>query len=223
MKITYTTFDDVMIVGDWVTAQTSFGAAILLHMMPADRTSWAAFQQALAARGIDSLAIDLRGHGESIKGPGDRRLDYKSFKIEEHQSSLNDVTEAFGWIRRRGIDPTRVVACGASIGANLALQLLREEPQCAGAAMLSPGADYHGVKALEDVTSILYHQSLWACASEPDDRDSFDCAKALIDAAPVEDKVFVPVKNAGHGTVILEKIPEVAKQLEDWVVRVIQR
>jgi len=221
-RITFTTLDDVQIVGSWMTSQTTYGAALLLHMMPADRTSWALLQAKLAEKGIASLAIDLRGHGESTHGPGDSRLDYKSFKIEEHQSSLNDVTEAFAWIRRRGLESERIVACGASIGANLGLQLLGEEPQCAGAALLSPGKDYHGLLALEDVLRILNTQAIWTCASETDDQDSFECAKELIDTAPSENKIFVPVQNAGHGTAILEKRPDVADQLVNWLFNVIQ-
>ncbi|MCR4278679.1 MAG: alpha/beta hydrolase [bacterium] len=221
-RITYTTFDGVHIVGDWMTSQTTYGAALLLHMMPSDRKSWASFQAKLAEKGIASLAIDLRGHGESDHGQADSRLDYKTFSIEEHQSSLNDVTDAFAWIRRRGLEPARIVVCGASIGANFALQLLGEEPQCAGAALLSPGKDYHGLMALEDVQRLLNTQALWACGSETDDQVSFETAKELIAETPSEEKVFVPVQNAGHGTTIFEKMPEIEYQLADWVLHVIQ-
>jgi len=221
-QIRFQTFDGVTIVGDWVAAPTTLGAALLLHMMPADRKSWLAFQQMLAERGIASLAIDLRGHGESTEGPGDSRINYKNFGEEEHQSSLNDATEAFDWIKRRGFEPSRIAVVGASIGANLAVQLLIEEPAMAGAALLSPGADYHGIKALEDATSVLNHQAVWVTASEEDDQSSFDCANELITRLSSDEKVLVPMKNAGHGTAILEQQPDVAKQLADWVARIVQ-
>ena len=220
-RITYTTFDDVIIVGDWVTAPTTYGAVLLLHMMPADRKSWAKFQTMLTERGLASLAIDLRGHGESTKGPGDTRYDYKGFTDEEHQSSLNDVTEAFRWIRRRGMEPSKIAVCGASIGANLAALLLIEEPEIAGAALLSPGKDYHGLNVLEDAGSVLNHQAVWATGSQGDDQDAYDSAEAYVKVVSSDDKTFVPLENVGHGTTILENNPDIATQLADWLKRII--
>lgn len=221
-RITYKTDDEVTIVADWTAAPTTIGAVILLHMMPANRLSWAGFQGVLAKRGIASLALDLRGHGESTAGPEGATLDYKKFTDEEHQSSLFDVSGAFAWLRRRGFEGPRIALCGASIGANLALQQLLDEPQISGAALLSPGRDYHGTKAQDDVGGVLPHQSLWVAASEGDDQQSFDAAKELHDAAPVDRKTLVPLRNAGHGTAMLTAHPEVAEALADWLRDTIQ-
>ena len=115
-RSSYVTDDCVTIIGDWVTAPTTVGSVILLHMLPATRASWAAFQHTLGERGLASLAIDLRGHGNSVKGPGGKPLDYKKFSEEEHASSIGDVRGAFQWIRSRGIDRERITVAGASLG-----------------------------------------------------------------------------------------------------------
>ncbi|MBI4138969.1 alpha/beta fold hydrolase [Candidatus Uhrbacteria bacterium] len=221
-RITFKTTDGVEIVGDWVTAPTTFGAVVLLHMMPLDRTSWRAFQQALSDRGLASLAIDLRGHGESLESSESGKLDYTTFSDEEHQSSLLDAIGAFDWIRRRGFEPTRISACGASIGANLAVQLLLEQPQMSGAALLSPGSNYHGTNAVSDAASVLDHQGIWIAASEGDDQESFEAAQAVSDAASSTRKTMVPLKNAGHGTAMLQSHPELVANLADWLKETIQ-
>lgn len=220
--ISYKTIDNIKIVGNWVTAPTTFGAVILLHMMPANRKSWAAFQTLLAKQGLASLAIDLRGHGDSIESAEGARLDYAVFSDEEHQSSILDVIGAFDWIKRRGLQADKIAVCGASIGANLALQFLAEEPKLAGAALLSPGENYRGINTLEDVLAVLPSQALWAAASEGDDQPSYTAAQKVIAAAESEKKEFVALKNAGHGTAMLESHPEIATDLAGWLKDLIQ-
>jgi alpha-beta hydrolase superfamily lysophospholipase len=199
-RITFKTLDEVTIVGDWVTAPTTVGAVILLHTMQLNRSSWAAFQAVLAKAGLASLAIDLRGHGESIEGPEGASLDFRNFTDDAQGTTLYDVMGAYEWIARRGIDPERVMLAGASIGANLAIRMLAEEPRIRGAALLSPGKNYHGLNAVTDVESILPHQSLWMAASEGDDQEAFESTKEVYAKAPSELKTFEPLKNAGHGT-----------------------
>ncbi|MEO5927521.1 MAG: alpha/beta fold hydrolase, partial [Patescibacteria group bacterium] len=163
-RVSFKTLDEVTIVGDWVTAPTTIGAVILLHTLQLNRLSWAPFQVSLAKVGLASLAIDLRGHGESSQGPEGSNVDFKDFTDEDHETALYDVMGAFAWIQRRGIDPERITICGASIGANLAIQMLAEESRIRGAVLLSPGKDYHGLDATFDITSILPHQAVWMTA-----------------------------------------------------------
>ncbi|MCI0479374.1 alpha/beta hydrolase [Candidatus Uhrbacteria bacterium] len=216
-RITLKTVDGVTIVADWVAAPTTIGASILLHMMPANRKSWVGLQAALMSRGVASLAIDLRGHGESVEGPDGSRIDFKGFTDDEHQSSLYDVIAAFDWLRRRGFEPSHIVVCGASIGANIALQMLLEEPALAGAALLSPGSSYHGTDATFDAPSVLPPQSLWVAASEGDDQKSFEDGKAVVEKAPSDRKEFVGLKNAGHGTNMFSADPKLTERLADWI------
>lgn len=221
-RITYTTNDGVQIVGDWLAAPTTTGAVILLHMMPANRKAWADFQPALAKRGIASLAIDMRGHGDSTVGPEKATIDFKKFSDEEHQSALLDVIGAFEWLQRRGFERPRIALAGASFGANLALQFLGEEPLVSGAALFSPGRNYKGTNAVSDAGAILPHQSLWIAASEGDDQESFECAKEVLEEAPCDRKIFIPLKNAGHGNAILGNQPQLVDRLADWLKETIQ-
>lgn len=216
-RIQYVTDDGVTIVGDWVTATTTVGAVILLHMMPTTRQSWAVLQRALAQRGLASLAIDLRGHGDSTRGPEGRPLDYKKFREDEHVSSIHDVRGAYQWLRARGIDRDRIAVVGASIGANLALQFLSEEPQVPAAGLLSPGESYHGVDAANVTDYVLPHQGVWMAASGGDDAYSASTAELFMKNLQVEQKIHEKLLGAGHGTKMFETHPELADKLADWL------
>ncbi|OGL72970.1 hypothetical protein A3E39_02425 [Candidatus Uhrbacteria bacterium RIFCSPHIGHO2_12_FULL_60_25] len=216
-RISYVTDDGVTVVGDWVTAPTTIGAVILLHMMPVLRQSWASFQRALAQRGLASLAIDLRGHGESVKGPDGKPLDFKKFTDGEHASTIHDVRGAYAWLRSRGIDRDRIAVAGASIGANLALQFLSEEPQVPAAVLLSPGESYHGVETADAADYVLPHQGVWMAASGGDDAYSAASADKLMGALQVEQKVHEKLLGAGHGTKMFETHPELSDKLADWL------
>lgn len=220
-RITTTTADDIVIVGTWFPAPTVVGAAVLLHMMPEQRASWGAVQQALAKRGIASLAIDLRGHGESTKTVDGEKLDYQTFRDEDHQSSILDVAAAIAWVRSRKLDLNRIVLGGASVGANLAVLQLTDEPQMPGAVLLSPGADYRGLRVLEDAQNLLPEQRLVIVASE-DDATSFADSKKLYEQAPVEAKTFVPYVHAGHGTNMLKSDPALVEKIAGWFAELLK-
>jgi len=90
-----------------------FPVVLLLNKAAGDRTAYHSLAAELAARGIASLALDMRGHGEStnlgIFTPGenaDRTLIW---------DSQSDVDAAVRWLRARPeIDGSRVGIVGAS-------------------------------------------------------------------------------------------------------------
>lgn len=220
-RITFTTDDDVKIVGDWTSSPNNVGAAVLVHMMPLNRSSWTLFARALAKRGVASLAIDMRGHGDSVEGPEGQVLDYKTFGDAEHQSCIWDVIGAVSWVRTRGISIDRIGLAGASIGANLAVRMLTEEPRMPGAVLLSPGENYRGLHAPEDAQKLLSGQALFIAASQ-DDPESYATSQALFDAAPISQKQFFPYANAGHGTAIFSAEPKLMEKAADWLAGVIR-
>lgn len=220
-RITFTTDDGVTIVGDWSPAPTILGAVLLLHMMPETRSSWAPFQRALAKRGLGSLAIDMRGHGESTATEDGDVVDYREFEDSDHQSSSLDAAAAIDWIRKRGVDLDRIAVGGASFGANLAIQVLTDYPRLPGALLLSPGENYHGLSAFEDMENLHPEQALFIAAAE-DDQKSFADSKKLYADAPTERKQFVPYKNAGHGTNMFKIDPQLMEKAADWFAEIIK-
>lgn len=221
-RVELKTKDNVAIVGDYYPS-TSLGAGapakglLLLHMMPADRTSWRAFAEKMQAAGWHALAIDLRGHGQSQGGPSG----YKSFSDTEHQASRWDVEAGVEFLkealRQSSGYKGEIYLGGASIGANLALQYLAEHPEVKAAFLLSPGLDYRGVKTEAAAGSLKSGQSIFYIASR-DDSHSADTIQRLYDITPAgvrkEIKFF---ETAGHGTTIFEREPQFMATMVRWL------
>lgn len=215
------TSDGVLVTGDYMTPETApAGAAVLLlHMMPSDRASWSAFMPRLAENGYASLAIDLRGHGKSRRGPDGRPLDYETFSDEDHQRSIHDVISAAAFLEEKG---HRVVHVGgASIGANLALWYGAEYGTVASVFLLSPGIDYRGIKALPRVAQ-LAATALFIAASKDDVRSGGDAdvmARQIYEAAAVPKEIEI-FETGGHGTDMFRAHPELMDALIQWMRRV---
>lgn len=208
-------------MGEWSPASTTVGVAILLHMMPVDRRSWAAFQQVLSKYGVASLAIDMRGHGESVNTDSGAKLDYKQFDDVQHLQTLNDVQAALNWLQKKQYSKDRVMLVGASIGANLSLLMLRQSPELAGAVLLSPG-DYRGINGVEEALYVKPHHCLWAAGSDGNDPESFQAAEQIVEKAAADRKMFVPYKNSGHGIHLFTADPKLMESLAGWIKESLQ-
>ena len=125
-KETLITEDNVKIAANLYTVPASAGWIVMSHMMPATKESWDSFAEALQNLGYESIAIDLRGHGESEGGPDG----YRSFSDAEQQKKILDLEAAVDYlVQKRKATPEKIVLIGASIGANLSLQYLSQHPE----------------------------------------------------------------------------------------------
>ena len=59
------TSDSINLCYEWRSVKNPKGYLVLLHMMPATKESWDTFAKKMQREGYASVAIDLRGHGES--------------------------------------------------------------------------------------------------------------------------------------------------------------
>ncbi len=90
---------------------------LLLHMLPADRSSFNQIIGDLTELGFNILNLDWRGHGESIykvekclKGghpttaacPPPRPYSYKEFTKEDYRNAITDVEAAIKFLEEKG-------------------------------------------------------------------------------------------------------------------------
>ncbi len=146
--VSFETEDGVKIVADYYQAPNSKFAGILIHMMPSDRKSFVNLAKKLQEAGYSALAIDLRGHGESINSTKGF-LNYKNFTDDEHQASIYDIKAASEFLKKEGFPIENQFLIGASIGANLSLQFLFQNQLIKAVVLLSPGINYRGIKIEE--------------------------------------------------------------------------
>ncbi|MDP3735059.1 MAG: alpha/beta fold hydrolase [bacterium] len=213
--VTLKTTDGVVIAG-FYQAGTSRRGALLLHMMPATKESWDTFAAALHERGYHTLAVDLRGHGESDGGPDG----YQKFDDARHRSSTYDVEAGVLFLVDHGIAPEGLVVIGASIGANLAIEYLAAHSEVRQAVALSAGLNYHGVSAEHAIEMLRAPQRVFLVSAE-DDRvlGNAEMNRRLAELVPeaIEKKLLIYTR-AGHGTDMFGKEePDLAAEILAWL------
>jgi fermentation-respiration switch protein FrsA (DUF1100 family) len=155
---------------------------------------------ALAAEGVGVLAYDYRGYGKSAGRPNEAGV-------------YLDVEAAYDHLRAAGVEASRIVAFGESLGAAVALHLAGTRP-CAAVALVSPFTTMADVArhhygplgllagrrfdALSRVRALTVH--LLVLHGDEDEVVPFALGERLFAAAP-EPKRFVRVPGAHHNDV----------------------
>ena len=156
-------------------------------MMPETRSSWTSLSAELNKDGLATLAIDLRGHGESTRQSAvnsqqsetENKMDYKKFSDQEHQASRLDVDAAMNFLKSKGFAEKNILVAGASIGANLGVDAMYRYKEISRGVLLSPGLDYRGVKTESAMKGLEAAQKVWIIAAENDEY-SADSTNALL-------------------------------------------
>ena len=189
------------------------GGVVFVHMMPATKESWDDIAKRFEQEGLTSIAIDLRGHGESRGGP----QGYQRFTDEEHQKSILDVDAAVKFLFSKGILPEQLSLIGASIGANLALKYIADHHDIGMAVLLSAGLNYRGVIAEQNIKELSSGQRIFLVSAEDDDENAEE-NKELYASLPegVEHKIKI-FPHAGHGTTMLENQPGLVEEILDFI------
>jgi|TARA_B100000315_G_scaffold190807_1_gene180953 pimeloyl-ACP methyl ester carboxylesterase len=127
-------------------------AVLLVHMLNSNKESWGPFSGKLHDAGFSTMAIDLRGHGESEQR-------WTTFGKEDFANMEHDLDAARTYLKEHKVP--LVAAVGASIGANHALRLSHRHGKLKGTVLLSPGLEYRGVTAEEFIgeTPLLMYAS----------------------------------------------------------------
>lgn len=131
----------------WDEPAENAPGVVLLHMYMSDRSAWKPLVPHLRARGIEVIAVDLRGHGESLK-QYTKRVKKRDPKVFAQMH--NDAIGAVRWLVKEGkCDPKRIALVGASVGCSVAIDTAQRYPdETCAVACLSPGASYLGLDSM---------------------------------------------------------------------------
>lgn len=150
-SITFSSADDTIIYGTYYpVADAKPPGMALVHMLRSNRQAWESFAMRAQAAGIATLAIDMRGHGESVQR-GTDILSYSEFDTADWERVMLDIDAALDELRARGADPDNLALVGASIGGNLSLRYAATHPEVQALILLSPGSDYRGIEIKDDL------------------------------------------------------------------------
>ena len=158
---------------------------ILLHMYPADQTSWFGFAEVLQGRGIDALTFDFRGYGVSAgeKDPGVADLDARA---------------ALAFARARGFE--RIVLIGASMGGTAALIVAADESVDGVVALSAPAAmaELDAAAVIGDVEAPI------TLVAADEDLSGAESLRDLAARADLGDHDVLTMSGRAHGTDLLE-------------------
>ncbi len=159
---------------------------ILLHMYPADQSSWFGFAEELQTRDVDALTFDFRGYGESggEKDPGVADLDARA---------------ALAFARERGFE--RVVLIGASMGGTAAIVVAAGEPVDGVVALSAPAA----MAELDAATVIADVRAPITLVAAGEDLSGAESLRDLAARADLGDHDVLLMAGRAHGTELLEE------------------
>lgn len=206
--VSFATKDGWTISAAYRPAAKGNATVVLAHGVGSSAAEWARFAEALAAKGVGTLALDLRGHAASRRGPPGS-TDYTGFDARlSWPAAAEDLRAAAAWLKSKGVPGESVAFGGASIGANLASVVAAERKSAPFLLLLSPAREYRGV-ALKTRKGL----KTWAAAS-PADGYSLIAVREL-EAAKSAEVLYAP---AGHGVQMFED-PAAFERAASWTVK----
>ena len=190
---------------------------VLAHQFRADRTGWKPLVDLLAARGIATLAMDLRGHGQSTLKDGvpleitdDFLASARTVGFDRIQ---DDIAQAAAWVRKQPrINPRRLALAGSSVGAFASLLAARKVHPLAVVALSPAGNGAFGANPANRLARAVEsaHAAVLVIAAA-DDREAAANA-ALLRYEPGIYVRLVPGQN--HGFAFL---PTEAELIAGWL------
>lgn len=131
-------------------------AVVLVHQLASDRREWEPLLHRLRAPpAVTTLAVDLRGHGESLRGPMGEGVQWTRFGTDPAAwgGVVKDVQAAVSYLQQQGV--SRVVLVGSSLGASACVGATAGAGRVDGLVLLSPGLSYHGLEVRPGFVSYL--------------------------------------------------------------------
>jgi pimeloyl-ACP methyl ester carboxylesterase len=211
--VTFRTEDGVNIAATFHEAERRPApAVILLHMLGRSREDWRGVADRLADAGIHALAIDFRGHGGSSSGPAgpDGGPDLSRMTL--------DVNAARAYLASRPdlVQASAIGIAGASIGASVAIISAAADESIKSLALLSPAMEYRSLRA--DAPMRKYGARPALLVAGTNDPYAMRSVKELA-ALGGGLREIKTIDAAGHGTVMLDRDPDLSRALVDWFQR----
>lgn len=189
VSVSFQTQDEWRIAASYQPAQEDKKTVLLLHDVAKSRTAFAAFEEKLTELGFGWLALDLRGHGESVN-----KGDYKTFAKEgvdnDYNKMTRDVNAAMDFLKGKGVREENVVFIGAGMGANVAAKAASLWPSVSGLALLTPVTNLYDVLPIAALR--VYKGNVFIAAAADD-------KKTFLEASVMRNVAFL---TSGEGKVV---------------------
>jgi predicted alpha/beta hydrolase len=121
VPVSFLTPDWFQLKGDFFPATPDAPVVLLLHQLGTNRSEFIGLAKALQSSGINALAYDARGHGESVLKDG-KKVTYETFTDKDFENTTVDMESAIRFLRdTKKITKSPVGIVGASIQSSTGL------------------------------------------------------------------------------------------------------
>ncbi|MBI4394121.1 MAG: alpha/beta fold hydrolase [Euryarchaeota archaeon] len=217
-SVTFAGSDGFRLVGTMSKVSGAMTAVVMMHGVNEDRRSFNATAERLVAEGFTVFAYDQRGSGESKIRNG-CVVEWESLTTPEIGGLVDDARLAAAFTVGAS-DARAVVYVGASIGANAALNAAVYTGFAKGAALLSPGIDYRGIRADAAMTVVPAGVSILMQVAM---NDTYSNQSAAFLANEAGNKATLSVYSGGdHGTALLGR-KDAVDDLVSWLKTVAEK
>ncbi len=201
------------LVGDLLlpASEEPLPAVLMLNKAAGDRTVYKELALQLAARGIASLRLDLRGHGESTNlgrfVPGERQPSPLIWDAEV------DVIAAHQYLASQArIDGDRIGIVGASYSGEEMAEAGRVDRYAQGYVTLSPGSFSD-----ESIAGIDASGVPWLFITSKNERYLKEITASVQARSEMVELVIIP--GTEHATRILDAHPDMAERIAVWLAQ----
>jgi len=192
---------------------------ILLPMYRQTKESWQPLVKQLNRTGFTTLALDLRGHGESrydADGRDDGNRVINRDPALFNAMYLDAAAAAVRLVQNMQIKTERIALVGASVGCSVALHAVAKGSVRAGAVVvMTPGSNYLGISTMKHIKTWPGTPLLILSSEEEKERGAEEIYAAL-NGKGAELHLFS--ETAIHGTNMLGKVPGVEELISNWLV-----
>ena len=182
---------------------------LLLNQAAGSRSAYEDLAQHLATRGIASLRIDLRGHGDSVNQgqfiPGENmRRDLITDADDDVQAALDFLASL------ASVDKSRIGIVGASYSGEEMSEAARKHGYANAYVALSPGSFSD-----ESVIGIDNSGADWLFVTAREDRHLLDIRESLQGRSRTVEQLIL--RGDSHATDMLGDFPDLAERIAVWL------
>lgn len=199
-------------------ASTSQVAVLLLHQLGSNRGEWGPLVERLQQPpAVTVLTLDLRGHGDSTRGPSSDHQTWEGFGEDPQRwEGLATDARAGAQLLMTIAGARSLAAVGSSIGGSAALAGLADDGHLVGLALVSPGTRYHGLDALAPMrtyatTLTVPPRTAWMTLGGRDAESARSLPALLAEATGIMVNPVVVTDSEAHGVSLLVQDPTGAR------------
>jgi alpha-beta hydrolase superfamily lysophospholipase len=202
--------DGVLLSATWQPPSQPAPAVLLVHSFLRSHADWDPVAGRLHDAGFGVLALDLRGHGRSGG----------SISPDVFQPFVRDVKAALAWLEKQPLVLAAHLGIGGlSLGATLAVVAAGADPAVRSVALISPAAEFRGLRALAAMRSFAGRSgAAFLVAGELDPYGS-RTARQFAEVTPGLRDLRIEEGIAANGRALLQARPDLQGALVDWFRR----